>query len=64
MATADTTKIKFSTESDEGKAGSQTFGNVNPEATDENILGTLQILSGMQSKNVTGYQKIVTSNLE
>ena len=63
MATANNVKIRFNTETDEGKTGSQTFSNVSAQATDENIGSVLDTLAGMQSKTITGKQKIVTSNL-
>ena len=63
MATASNVKIRFNTETDEGKTGSQTFSKVNAQATDENIGSVLDVLAGMQTKTVTSKQKIVTSEV-
>ncbi len=63
MTTTNNIKIKFLTETAEGKAGSQSFGDVATDASDENIAAALQILSSMQTFTVTGYQKTVTSDL-
>ena len=63
MATANNIKIKFNTETDEGKAGSQTFDGVSPDATNENISAVLDIFGGMQKYTVTGKQKITTENM-
>lgn len=63
MVTLNNIKIKFLTKTADGKAGSQTFGDVAADATDENIAAVLQILGSMQNLTVTGYQKTVTSDL-
>ncbi|MBR5318393.1 MAG: hypothetical protein IKU46_02215 [Peptococcaceae bacterium] len=63
MAAANTVKAKFLTETDEGKAGSQTYSGINPEASDASVASAMRILSDMQSKNVVGYQKVVTSDI-
>lgn len=63
MAAANNTKIRFTTQTDDGKTGSQTFGDVAGSATDENISAVLDLLSWMQVNSVTGKQKIVTSDL-
>ena len=57
------TKLKITYQTDENKTTSKTLSNMNPEATNANLLTTAEKLNGLQSKTVKSVERIDTTVL-
>lgn len=58
---AASTKMKITYDMGDNKTASKTFSNLNPEATDANLLTTAQKLNSLQTNTVKNIERIDTT---